>query len=54
MRCYEVMEDYISEISSLQDDIKEAYNDEERKFLQSEQDQIKAEMVEALRALDKE
>lgn len=54
MQRYEVMEDYISEISSLQDDIKEAYSDEEIKFLQSEQDQIKEEMVEALRALDKE
>jgi len=52
MQRFEVMEDYIYDISDLQDDIKEAEDDTEREELQAEQDSLKVEMVEALRMLD--
>ena len=47
-RRYEIMEDYISDIRSLNEDIKDAESDEERKTYQDEQNELKKEMLEAI------
>ena len=47
-RRYEIMEDYISDIISLNEDIKDSESDEERKTYQDEQNELKKEMLEAI------
>lgn len=51
-RRYEIMEDYISDINSLNTDIKEAESDEERKSYQDEQNALKKKMIEAIKQSD--
>ena len=47
-RRYEIMEDYISDIKSLNEDIKDSESDEERKTYQDDQNELKKEMLEAI------
>lgn len=49
-RRFEIMEDFISEIGDLQDEMKETDSEEERKVLEAEQNELKKQMLDTLRS----
>ena len=49
---YEIVDDYYSEVKDLSDELNETTNEEERKELETDINELKREMVEAIRAYD--